>query len=97
MEEKGEALLSRLARAVGEDTSITSVADYHNTFVTLRHQQPGARKPLTSSHIIRETVRGGGQASCQGRQHAEGKWEEDECIIAAGTPDRDPLSLACPG
>ena len=57
VEEKGEALLSRLARAVGEDTSITSVADYHKTFVALRHQQPGTRKPLTSPHITRETIR----------------------------------------
>ena len=55
VEEKGEALLSRLARAVGEDTSITSVDDYHNVFVTLRHQQPGVRKPLTSPHITRES------------------------------------------
>ena len=44
-------------RAVGEDTSITSVDDYHNVFVTLRHQQPGTRKPLTSPHITRESVR----------------------------------------
>ena len=37
VEEKGEALLSCLARVVAEDTNITSVADYHNTFVTLHH------------------------------------------------------------
>ena len=57
VEEKGEAPLSRLARAMGEDTSITSVDDYHNVFVTLRHQQPGTRKPPTSPHITRESVR----------------------------------------
>ena len=55
--EKGEVQLSRLPRTMGEDTSITNVADYHNTFVTLCHQQPGTRKPLTSSQITRETVR----------------------------------------
>ena len=37
VEEKGEALSSRLARAVGEDTSITGVHDDHNVFATLRH------------------------------------------------------------
>ena len=56
VEETGEAVLSRLARAVGEDTNITSVDDYHNVFVTLRHQQPGTRKPLTSPHITRKSV-----------------------------------------
>ena len=57
VEKNGEALLSRLARAVGEGTSITSVENYYNTFVTLRYQHPGTRKPLTSSHITRETAR----------------------------------------
>ena len=50
-------MLSCLAQAVAEDTSITSVADYHNTFVTLHHQQPGTHKPITSSHTTREKVR----------------------------------------
>ena len=49
--------MSRLAQAVGEYTSITSVDDYHHVFATLRHQQPGTRKPLTSPHITREPVR----------------------------------------
>ena len=53
VEEKEEAPLSRLAREVGEGTSITTVDDYHNAFVTLRHQEPGTRKPLTSPRITR--------------------------------------------
>ena len=56
VEEKGEALLFRLAPAGGEDTIITNVDDYHNVFVTLRHQQPGTRKTLTSPHITHESV-----------------------------------------
>ena len=56
VEEKGEGLLSRLAVAMGADMSITSVDDYHNVLVTLRHQQPGTLKPLTSPHISRDSV-----------------------------------------
>ena len=56
VEEKAEAVLSHLARAVGENTGITSVDDYHNVLVTLRHQQAGTPKPLTSPHITRESL-----------------------------------------
>ena len=57
LEERGEALLSRLARAVGKDTGVTNIDDYHNVFVLLRNQQQGTRKPLTSPHITRESMR----------------------------------------
>ena len=54
--DSGEALLLRLAREVGEDTSITNVDGSHTVFVILRHQQPGTQKTLTSPHISREFV-----------------------------------------
>ena len=57
-EDKVEALLSHLARTMGKDTSITSVDDYHNAFVTLRHEQPGGQKALTGHNMTRESIQG---------------------------------------
>ena len=37
VQEEREAVLSRSAPAVGEDTIFTSVDDHHNVFVTLPH------------------------------------------------------------